>query len=593
MLLAEKKEKQLEHLDEAINNDCWWYNDRFRVMNNEAGMGKSIQTFKSIAKLATNTDCKIVYVQMFANKIAENQDAIELKDTVKKINDYAKRNIANYICSKNFKEHKKIMADSQVICITHRKYIELCKSSSSNFITGSDVLIIDEFPNLFESFYISEIELMQLQGFTLLTEKDKSDIMEMNDFIMKKLNELQEKNGAEMRIVNLHKLDVKNYIKILDTIIDNATKDNAIAHKNVIDTAKKALELFRHSSVYYRAKAGNKKYPVLYSYFKDVTYILAKESNIILDANGSFDMRYKLQPKLFQLDRQSKVYDYKNSTINLYPISTTKTSLKNYKNIISDVVEYIGKNSKGFGQRDNLIVTDIASENKVTEFQKAYYETMEDIYITHFGALIGKNYWKDCNYAWILKTPFYPWVQYILQYLFYRGKDLNGNISCQINNKKGDCSTYSIFKNDEFNKFKNSIVLGELYQACKRIARDGRECTFNILMADEDIFELLTKQFKNIRKGIKTDLEIKRVEKKEDKKKGKKPIKGDRRSKMIQEYIINAKKEGKDKILKTDVCNIADLRIDKFSKQIKSMKKWITENNIKIGQGKEREYIFI
>lgn len=62
---------------------------------------------------------------------------------------------------------------------------------------------------------------------------------------------------------------------------------------------------------------------------------------------------------------------------------------------------------------------------------------------------------------------------------------------------------------------------------------------------------------------------------------------------MIQEYIINAKKEGKDKILKTDVCNIADLRIDKFSKQIKSMKKWITENNIKIGQGKEREYIFI
>ncbi|MBN3418596.1 hypothetical protein EXN00_09795 [Clostridium botulinum] len=590
MVLAEKKEKQLKHLHNVITDSCYWYSCGFRVMNNEAGSGKSVQTFKSIAELATTTDHKIIYVQMFANKDSEKQDALELKNTVLRINNYANGNrVANYICAENRKEHKKILKESQVICITHKKYLELAKKGGSNFITNSDILIIDEFPNLFESFYISELELTKLQGFTLLSEKDKEDIENLNNFMLNKLNELKDRFGKEMRIVNLHKLDVKKYIKVLNTIIKNAKKDNKVAHKKTIEIAEKVLEILNHSSVYTSIKIGRKNYPVIYSFY-NTDYILAQKGNIILDANGGFDMRYKLRADIVEIDKQSKVFNYTDSTINIYPISTTKTALASTQNIIKDVTEYIqeGKhNKKGLllKKDKHLIVTDIERENLIGNNVKTVLELFSDIYLAHFGALIGKNDWKDYNNIWIVKTPFYSWIDYILQYLFYSKEDLNGNTNCEIKVKKGQYNNYTIFRNKDFNKFKNCIVLGEYYQACKRIARDGRQCNFNILTTEEDIFNLLKQQFKNINEEVKEDLEIKLIEKKENKKTGKEPTKTNTRIKMINNYIQEIKLKGKTKIEKSELVDLLGIKKTKLSPLLKKI------NNIEIGKGREQEYI--
>lgn len=130
MLLAEKKEKQLEHLTEVIINSDYWSNDSFRVLNNEAGMGKSEGTYKALGKLVLeNPKIKVIYVQKFANKISINNDAIFLQETVKKINTYADENISGYISENNRRDWKNILENKNIICITHRKYMNICKTS--------------------------------------------------------------------------------------------------------------------------------------------------------------------------------------------------------------------------------------------------------------------------------------------------------------------------------------------------------------------------------------------------------------------------------------------------------------------------------
>lgn len=592
MLLAEKNQKQLEYLDKVINDEDRWYSDRFRVMNNEAASGKSRQTFESIAKLATDTDNKIIYIQMFANENSEKQDAKELKNTVDEINSHCKEKLANYLCSENRKLHKQILSESKIICITHKKYLKLCTDSpKGNFITDADVLIIDEFPNLYQSFFVTEVDLVRLQGFGLLTTQEKQYIEELNIWFKDKLNGLHKSFGKEMHVVNLHKQDVKKFVKVLNTLIDNAAKNNVVAYEDIIESAKKILEIFSHTAVYYIAKVG-KTYPALYSFYKDVDYILASQCNIILDANGGFDERYKLRSDIFNLDKQSKVFDYSDSKIVLYPIATTKNALQGYKNIIVDVAEYIDNQDHevGFHKTNNhLIVTDILREKQITDFQKETYDLMYNVSIAHFGALIGKNNWKKYNNIWIIKTPFFQFIDYILQYCFYSKEDLNGNTNCQLKKVKGEYNNYQIFRNKDFNKFKNSIVLGEYYQACKRIARDGRKCTFNILTSDESLFDLLVMEFKNVKNTVKTDLEIHEYIKKEKKKSGKEPTKTNDRRKIIEEYLSSAKAKGENKVEKSEICKIADLRKDKLSKTLKK----IDTIKFTIGTGKEQSYIIL
>lgn len=595
MLLAEEKEAQLKHIDDVITNEEYWYKDKFRLLNNEAGSGKSIQAFKSIARLATTTNYKIVYVQMFANENSDIKDAIELKNTVDKINKYAGKKVAKYMCSENKDKHKEILKDAQVICITHRKYSELCKKKDTSFVTDSDVLILDEFLNLFEDFYISEIELSKLIGFSALVhdEQDKKNIKELYEFLKNIIIKLKNRNGNEMRIVNLQKLDIKKHLKTLDTIIKN-TKDNEIPYKEIIEIAQKIKELFSHSSLFDNEKIGKKSYPVLCGFY-DIDYILAKKNNIILDANGGFDGRYKLRKDFFKLDYQKKVFNYSDSYINFYPIATTKTALNSYKNIILNIDEYIEsikESSFGFRNKETLIVTDVARENQLTPFQKQALN-VKNIEIAHFGNLIGKNEWKDFNDIWITKTPFYTWREYILMYMFYGKKDLNGNTNCGYKTVKGKYNNYTIFRNEEFNKLKNSIVKGEIYQAMKRIARDGRQCTFNILTADEDIYNDVAKEFKGIHQTVKLDLKIEKANKTKHKNSGRKPVKSNKRNEEIKEYLLKAKNEGKQKIAKSDLCDIASIRKDKLSKQLNNISNFLRENDLIVGTGKEQGYIFL
>lgn len=376
----------------------------------------------------------------------------------------------------------------------------------------------------------------------------------------------------------MQKLDIQKHIKTLEKICKLASKNSEYTYINNI--ACNVLELFSHSSVYF-----NKCF---YTFNSHIDYVMAQQCNIILDANGGFDKRYKLRSNIFNLDNQSKVFNYEDSYINRYNISTTKTALSNYVNIIDDISSYITGHRIGFKNWNTLIVTDLQRENIYSTDVKECIETFDDIYLAHFGNIIGKNIWRKFQTIWTAKTPYIPFYQYILMYIFYSKKDLNGNVSCDIGCPK-ECK-YVKFKNKNFDNFKNSLVLGDLYQACKRIARNGEECTMNILIDNDDIFNLLTKEFKNIQVNGKNDLKIKIRDPNDNKgKTGRKPIKTNERIKIITYYIEQAKKENKNQIAKAELIKILDIPKTKLSPLLKKIE------NVKftIGTGKNQAYILL
>lgn len=564
----EKKQDRLNHLFNAITDTNYYTSNHFRVLNHEAAMGKSEKTFEALAWLGLNTNYKVVYVQSFANKVSEKNDGIQLQKTINKINKHAKKEVANYLSIKNADKHSTVIKDYNIICITHNKYIGYCQSNKKDLIDKADILIIDEFPNLYQKLEIGKKELRKLQGWTLDYEKgskERENIEDITLYLKEYIENANKQYGKEMTIVNLHKRRNKSKINVLKKI------NRTIKDKDIKEVCDSCIELFSHGSVFEKG--------TLYTYNSNIRYKLAKENNIILDANGGFDERYKLNKNLFVLDRQSKVFDYSGSTITYYQIKTTKTETNKYIDIIKDVRDYI----KGKTEYNKcLVVTDKDRDIKITEAQKELYEQLEGISFTYFGNFIGKNDWREYDTVWTVKTPYFRFYEYILMYMFYSGKELNGNTSCKVGNKKG--KKYIVFQNQEFDRLKNSIVAGEIYQGAKRIARDGRDCNVNVLIDNPEIFNLVKKQFKGIQSAVKEDLNL-RV--KQTKAQKNKKIKLEKMEKVLSKYI----ESGVNKLEKVEFAKEVDVAPTNLSRELKKISKFLVDKSIAIGNGKDREYI--
>lgn len=563
----EKKEERNQHLFNIITDEKFYSGTYFRLMNNEAASGKSVTAFKALAWLGVNTDYKVIYVQTFANEVSEENDGIELKKTVGTINSNAKKDVANYLSIRNSNKHSEIIEKYNILCITHNKYYNLCKESRNNLIDKADILIIDEFPNLYEEFKIGREELETLKGKTLYSSKQERTEIESIVIYLRDLLETYKKQYKpnEINIINLHKQRNKNRVKILKRF-KNKSKDKEV--KQVCDGM---IELLSHGSIY-----NNNNF---YTYNSKAKYKLAKKHNVILDANAGFDMRYKLKQTLFKLDNQAKVFDYSNSELVHYPVKTTKTKLKSYIDILGDTIEYINKNVKHNGC---LIVSDKERVDSLTQAQKQLHEAPKLLYFTYYGNFIGKNEWGSLDTVWSVKTPYYNFYQYILMYMFYSGTDLNGNTSCKYGNKSGE--NYQIFYNEDFDKFKNSIVAGEIYQATKRIARDGRDCSINIVIDNPEIIQLVKSQFANIKLKVNENIKFRE---KETKARANRRLKKERYTTILSKHM----ESGLYRLEKQKFADEINVSIGNLSRELRVITEFLINNNIEIGKGRDREYL--
>ncbi|WP_053956819.1 hypothetical protein [Inediibacterium massiliense] len=595
------KQKQIQHIKDIITNEKYWYNDKFRVLNNEAGFGKSYTSYEAIADIALK-GYKVVYVQKFANEDTDKQDAEKIKETVKQISKWTKgkEKMVNYLASDNKRDHNKITREYPIICITHRKYIESCKGKS-NFITNADILICDEFIDLCKELKISDEELKILSSATSIFKDYRKEILQLHDYVKQEIDKKYKIYGTnDMSFVNLR--PSKKIMEILEKLEEMAKKDNTLEDiKEVLYVCRQILT----RTCLYAGEEDKKKKEIkksFYTYDNRYKYLLAKKANIMLDANGGFDERYQLSP-LFKLDKQSKVFDYTNSSITLYQVATTKRALNGTKNIIEDTRKYLLEKKKvGFEKKiDTLLVCSKKVEGKMnlTDIQLEKERLFNGIYYTHFGFIIGKNDWKHCNDVWILSTSYYAWHSYLIMYMYYSPTDyFSGNENCKIERMErtdGFKNKYSIFDNKKFDRLKNSIVAGEIYQALKRIARIDTitKCTMHVAIDNVSIFRLVAKQFKNVEKIEKQELPF-QLELKQDKRKnnGKKKTKGMKREKVAKEWLYQEKEDGKNKVLKDELCDRIELNKKNLSREIKKWK-WFNDDFYTSGEVIDRPYIFI
>ncbi|MDI3478623.1 MAG: hypothetical protein PWQ59_2148 [Thermoanaerobacterium sp.] len=505
---------KFNHYYDVLTNKKYWDNNRFRVLNYEAGTGKTLKTYEFLGNMyREGYSHKVLYVQPFSK---ENR----LLDSVRAINEQAGEQIAAFVDADTTKSGYKYAINAQVLCITHNMYKEICKGKHSNLMKDRGILIVDEFPNLFEQIIIDDNKLIDLLKFM----KIDNNVKIVYDYIKQKQEELKIYK-SKMRIM---KFDDKNIYKILRHL------HNIIHNREDKKFIKQFKLLFESTVIYEKEK--------FYTFDNKIWYKLLK-NNIILDANGGFDYRYRIN-KVFKVDYQAKVFNYQNSIINYYKINTSKNALKSYDEFVQTVLNELKENSKS--KDKHLIVTDIENEGKFNEEYIKNWYNIDNVKVDHFGNLLGKNDYRDFNKIWLFKTPNYAFVSYILQYIFYSQKKIDNRYSLEISNKGG----YLHLRNNEFEKLRQSLLLGEYYQAIKRINRDNTKSSeINIFTNNDIVIDKIKNQFKGI------DFITKQISvsprNNNNTKRSKSQIK-------IEEYkrlIIEAKKNNIATIPKADICD--------------------------------------
>jgi hypothetical protein len=511
-------EEQFEHYYDVLVNPKYWYYDRFKVLNYEAGTGKTLKTYEFLGRMyKEGYGYKVLYVQPFSKED-------RLFNTVEAINEQAGEQIAAFVDANTNKSGYKYAISAQVVCITHNMYKEICRGKHANLIKDRDILIIDEFPNLFEEIVIDDDKLIDLLKFM----KIDNNVKFIYDYIKQKQEELKIYK-SKMRIVKFEDKNIYKILRHLHNIVHNHEDKKFI---------KQFKLLFESTVIYEKGK--------FYTFDSKIWYKLLK-NNIILDANGGFDYRYRIN-KIFKIDYQSKAFDYKNSIINYYKINTSKNALKSYDDFVQTVLNEIKENSKS--KDKHLIITDIENESKFNEeYLKNWYK-LDNIKVDHFGNLLGKNDYRDFNKIWLFKTPNYSFVSYILQYIFYSQKKIDNRYTLEITNKDG----YLHLKNDKFEKLRQSLLLGEYYQAIKRINRDNtKHSEINIFTNNDIIIDKIKSQFRNI------ELTNKQISVSTKKNYNTKHSKSQIKVEEYKRLIIEAKKNNIAVIAKADICDKLEL----------------------------------
>lgn len=505
---------KFNHYYDVLTNKKYWDNNRFRVLNYEAGTGKTLKTYEFLGNMyREGYSHKVLYVQPFSK---ENR----LLDSVRAINEQAGEQIAAFVDADTTKSGYKYAINAQVLCITHNMYKEICKGKHSNLMKDRGILIVDEFPNLFEQIIIDDNKLIDLLKFM----KIDNNVKIVYDYIKQKQEELKIYK-SKMRIM---KFDDKNIYKILRHL------HNIIHNREDKKFIKQFKLLFESTVIYEKEK--------FYTFDNKIWYKLLK-NNIILDANGGFDYRYRIN-KVFKVDYQAKVFNYQNSIINYYKINTSKNALKSYDEFVQTVLNELKENSKS--KDKHLIVTDIENEGKFNEEYIKNWYNIDNVKVDHFGNLLGKNDYRDFNKIWLFKTPNYAFVSYILQYIFYSQKKIDNRYSLEISNKGG----YLHLRNNEFEKLRQSLLLGEYYQAIKRINRDNTKSSeINIFTNNDIVIDKIKNQFKGI------DFITKQISVSPTNNNNTKRSKSQIKIEEYKRLIIEAKKNNIATIPKADICD--------------------------------------
>lgn len=526
------KESYFSGLSEQIINKAKWSRDKFVVFNHEAGTGKSTRTHQIIGGMTKKQSHRVLYVQRFLKDD-------ELNNTVKAINRNAGRKVAISITGKDTEKGKstEVFERSQVICITHQMYIQVCKGEHQHLIKDRDILIIDEFPDLLEKINISNYEIG-----LLWTECRKRNVPAIEEWAILLRDLIDGGNVANnvMRFTDFSDGKDQHYEPMIKSAINKLDDKNSKIYKGIL---KESLQL---------TKNGGFLFEEGFHTFNDNRQFVLLKNNIILDANAAFDYRYKLYGK-FDLHEKEKMYDYAKDTLHHINVKTTKNALKKFEKFVQEALKEIQLE----GKKGILFVTEKANvdklEKEIVQYFSDYGNNLSEIEgnlkikikIDYFGNLIGVNHYHDYDAVVLLKTPHYDYLTYALTYQYYTR--LTGQ----------PVENVELFKHEIVEAIRKSTVAGEMYQAIKRINRDNSRRADIYVFADfQEAIDMVVEQLPNIQYN-KKDLEEKQnTGRHYDKTKREKSTK----SEKARIILLEAKKSGIEMMQKLELRNLLEIK---------------------------------
>ncbi|MGG1514914.1 hypothetical protein ABE504_05845 [Paenibacillus oryzisoli] len=524
--------------------------DTFRVINIEAGLGKSVETnrivreyiesFEFTGKNRGEQHRKFLIVKRFSKDVedAENKIGRGLNsENRKKILGITREN-----WSGDWQLKLDELVDVDVIIITHARYVLLCNREEERqaFTAGRHTLIIDERIDFTKYSFSMKIymEMFNLLPFGLHVSVVEVSRPFLNE--MERVKSLKDSEGKKLfnnQIMKTNKPSPKNiqlmskFQSLIDENLEMIRIEKGIPAANKVREFTDSLEVLYSTNGYFNngtITACNHNHN-----------LWGVENNIILDANGSIEKLYQSGDKWkikFIVDRQTFIVDHSQSTFTHINFNASKSKIEELdkeesNEYYSQIVSLIKKEHQK-GQRLLIIMRKsfiIDTKNEEGSFVRFLRKQgINDIFIgaedennflgskkvavNWFGNVIGKNDWRDFDQCWILGTPNIPMETHVINMSQY-SKKYDWRLGLEMIRR--DIDKY-LFKNDVYEGIRKGYLIGEIYQAIKRIQRNAEpKAKYFVVSNDDSVVKGVVGLLKNIKIGEKISIKIKKKEKKE------------------------------------------------------------------------------
>lgn len=522
LVYGEKYIEKIDYLNKLITEDETG-EDAFKVVNLEAGLGKSYYTDIIIQKFLESDDWnrrRFLIVKKF------NEESLKSAERIKKhfffVDHVAV--ITSETWEKEWKNNTDELKDCRVIIISHKRYIDLCEKDKEReiFTHKRHTLIVDEKVN-FPVYTYSDKFYSDIRGLINTFNRELFDKACLN--LTNLIDEWKESTAC----VRIHpEIDEKLFFEFESMMMGEISKATN-EHKRLLYDFLDTVTLCYDKNILAVINSGkictlNRKHQHW-----------GLQNNIILDASAGIDGVYQVNKTKYQLQRQTSFIDHCESTFIHINFNSSKSFIaKNQTVFFEKMLSLIGSRHKE-GQKSLLVVhkrfakylhniikqkfgeENVWKDKDDKKFDSDYND--QQFAISWFGNLIGKNEYKDFDNVWIMGSPNIPLNNYLVQYMQYTGETLG---------KKGLGVYKGKFKNDKFRAIQDGYIASEIYQSLKRIQRNSNpKGNFYIVNSDEEIVKKAISPMKNARITDTFHIEI------IDKNAMKKPSKID----LIADYI--------------------------------------------------------
>jgi len=452
----------------------------FVVIPMEAGTGKSIQTDIIIGEhIRRGGGRSFLLVKRFNADVEESVTRINGCVGVQLIP------AAIGITSENWAKHKDQMGgllEYQVITITHERYKRLCMDSHimNYFSSARHTIIIDEGLEMSIYTFSSSDYNYAMDIFPREMHKTIIDVCQGLFNEIERCKSLQRGNCIiKCKPQPINEWVLLQFEREVEANLDNIQSNKESGRK----FAYMISVLYSNDSFY-----SNDRITGYDRNFKRI----GLSNNIILDANGNIDNQYHYDSNI-RVDKQTPIVDHSNWTLRHVKFNTSASNISKSKNYFDEICKLIAEYKSN--ESKTLVITqnkhELALKSKLAEYE------LSDVDVAHFGAIIGKNDWREHNQVWIVANPLIPMEVYPIRWAIATGQDIPEDfIQMVYRDKKFR------FVNDDYESMRRGCVIGELYQGIKRVNRDNNQSAeVFIVHSDEDVIRDLEHCMRNIKFG--------------------------------------------------------------------------------------------